>query len=374
MELVTTDKILLVDDDENVLQGYFRNLRRHFSIEVALGGESALQALESHGPFAVVVADMRMPGMTGLELLKSVRDRWPEVVRIMLTGNADQGTAADAVNQGEVFRFLSKPCDSDHMRTAILAALRQYHLTQAEKILLERTLMGSIRVLTDLLGLLDPEAYGRSQLIRERVRTLGTVMGLENTWELEMAAMLSPIGLAVLPRGLAAKCREKRPLSPKESALVDRAPEFGANLLENIPRMGHVAQIIRLQAKQDPDGTDPLEARILRGVTDFTLREQARKDAQVVIEDMKLDSKNPDLELISLLERHFTVMLSPPPRARALPPRELKEGMVLAHNVEDASGQTVLLAGLRLGPAHLDLLNTLQELRSLEEPVHVLEY
>lgn len=374
MEPLITGKILLVDDDENVLQGYYRNLRRHFAIEIALGGVSALQAMEDHGPFAVVVADMRMPGMSGLELLKTIKNRWPEVVRIMLTGNADQGTAADAVNQGEVFRFLSKPCDSDHMRMAILAALRQYHLTQAEKILLERTLMGSLRVLTDLLGLLDPEAYGRSQLIRERVRTLGEVMGLESTWDLEVAAMLAPIGLAVLPRGLSAKCREKRPLTPKESALVDRAPEFGANLLENIPRMEKVAQIIRLQAKQATEEGEPLEARILRVVTDFTLREQARKDARVVIEDMRLGSGSPDLELISLIERHFTFVPSPPPMARALPPRELKEGMVLAHNVLDNSGQTVMLAGLRLGAAHMDLLSTLHELRSIEEPIHILEY
>ncbi|MBP1626330.1 MAG: response regulator receiver protein [Holophagaceae bacterium] len=370
MENHTIEKVLLVDDDENVLQGYYRNLHRHFSLEVALGGESALQALESHGPFAVMVADMRMPGMSGLELLKVVKERWPHVVRIMLTGNADQTTAADAVNQGEVFRFLSKPCESERMRTTILAALRQYHLIQAEKILLERTLMGSLRVLTDLLGLLDPEAYGRSQLIRERARLIGEAMGLESTWELEAAAMLAPIGLAILPRGLVAKCRERRRLTPQESALLERAPEFGANLLENIPRMSRVAQFIRIQAKSHAE-EEPIEARILRIVTDFTQREQLRKDPRVVLEDMKLAGPTWDPVMFDLVERHLVATQADPPMARTLSPRELREGMILAQDARDLSGQPILLAGLRLGPAHLDLLKTVHDLQNLEEPIHI---
>jgi len=373
MEPMTTGKILLVDDDENILQGYYRSLHRHFPIEVARGGESALRALEDHGPFAVLIADMRMPGMDGLQLLKIVKRRWPQLIRIMLTGNSDQTTAADAVNQGEVFRFLTKPCTSDQMQATIIAALQQFHLVQAEKNLLENTLLGSIRVLTDLLGLLDPEVYGCSQLIAERARVIGRAAGMDSTWALEVAAMLAPIGGAVLPRILATKVKDHRPLTPQESALVDRIPEFGAKLLETIPLMEEVAAILRQQAPHTEPSDNTLESRILRTVSEFTRRERLRKDGRVVLEDMRLAPEGFDPGILPLLDLHFGSGASNPmPVERALALRELQEGMVLGRNALDLSGQIALLAGLRLGGAHLDLLKTLHELGNLDEPIYVL--
>lgn len=104
-------KVLLVDDEENVLLAYTRVLRRRFQLQVALGGADALLVLQRDGPFAVIVSDMRMPGMDGVELLSQVKQLAPDSTRIMLTGNADQATAMDAVNHGAIFRFLTKPCD-----------------------------------------------------------------------------------------------------------------------------------------------------------------------------------------------------------------------------------------------------------------------
>lgn len=106
-------KILCVDDDSNILQGYKRALRRDFDIFIAEGGLEALSIIEKEGPFAVVVSDMRMPVMDGVQFLSRVRDIAPETVRMMLTGNADQQTAIIAVNEGNIFRFLTKPCPPD---------------------------------------------------------------------------------------------------------------------------------------------------------------------------------------------------------------------------------------------------------------------
>lgn len=375
-------KVLLVDDDENILQGYYRNLRRQFSLEIALGGESALQALEHHGPFAVLVSDMRMPGMSGLDLLKTVKQQWPDIIRIMLTGNADQGTAMDAVNQGEVFRFLTKPCDSDHMTMAIAAGLRQFHLVQAEKILLERTLMGSVRVLTDLLSLMDPETHGHSQLIRERALLVGKTLGFEEPWSLEVAAMLAPIGRTILPKSLVSKLGEHQPLNPAEQALADRIPEFGARLLGSIPRLENVAEMIRCQDKsfaaegQGPCGLElPLGARILKAVADFTNRERVRKDARVVLEDMKLHQDSYDPEVLKQLECLFVNSPHANGAVKAevsMPSHELYTGLILSRNAQTQSGQVILPAGARLGSPHLEMLKALHELGELEEPVHVL--
>ena len=94
-----SEKVLYVDDDANILAAYSRMLRKDFEIDTAEGGREGLDLITQAGPFAVVVADMRMPGMDGVEFLGLVKDRCGESVRIMLTGNTDLESAIHAVNE-----------------------------------------------------------------------------------------------------------------------------------------------------------------------------------------------------------------------------------------------------------------------------------
>src|SRR5262245_27618563 len=114
-----TEKVLYVDDDANMLATCQRCLRKTLDIETANGPQQGLKALAAHGPFAVVVSDMRMPVMDGIQFLNKVREDSPDTVRIMLTGNADMQTAVNAVNQGNVFRFITKPCTAEALTAAI---------------------------------------------------------------------------------------------------------------------------------------------------------------------------------------------------------------------------------------------------------------
>ena len=131
------ETILLIDDEPAILQGYQRLLRREFQVETAVGGAEALAKLRQQC-FAVVVSDMRMPGTDGVQLLAKIKNEWPETIRIMLTGNADIETAVNAVNNGNIFRFLTKPCGHDLLAKTLTAALLQYRLVTAEKELLEK--------------------------------------------------------------------------------------------------------------------------------------------------------------------------------------------------------------------------------------------
>ena len=149
--------VLFVDDEPAILDTYQRLLHRDFEIEIAVGGPLALRMLELRGPYAVIVSDSRMPDMSGIELLGRVRTIAPDTVRMMLTGYADVETAIDAVNEGSVFRFLTKPA-KETLTKAVAAGLAQYRLIVAEKELLERTLSGTIKVLTEVLSLVNPAA------------------------------------------------------------------------------------------------------------------------------------------------------------------------------------------------------------------------
>ncbi len=127
------DKILFVDDEPAVLDGYRRMLHREFEVDTAVGGELGLTTIHENGPYSVVISDMRMPGMNGAEFLFQVRQKSPETVRMLLTGGTDLNAAIDAVNKGNIFRFLTKPCTKETLVEAIHIGLTQYQSVMTEK-------------------------------------------------------------------------------------------------------------------------------------------------------------------------------------------------------------------------------------------------
>jgi len=250
------ERILLVDDDVNVLAGYRRILSREFYLDTAENGEQALKVLADNGPFAVVVADMRMPGMDGIHLLSQIRTASPDTVRIMLTGNADMETAIEAINEGNIFRFLIKPCSKEMMAKTLTAALVQYRLVTAEKELLEQTLSGCIQVLTEVLSLVNPAAFGRADRARHYIHQLVAAMRLGNPWKYEVAAMLSQLGCVTLAPETIDAVYQGGELSPSEKAQYDGHPQVAHNLLSKIPRLEPIAWMIQYQNKPAPEASD----------------------------------------------------------------------------------------------------------------------
>ena len=119
-------RILVVDDDAHVLEGLKRWLRLQFDVTLATSGKEAIRLVTSQEPFAVVVTDLRMPGMDGNALLFCLRTAAPEMVGILLTGNADLEAAIAAVNQGHAFRILTKPCPAAILRDAIEKGIERH--------------------------------------------------------------------------------------------------------------------------------------------------------------------------------------------------------------------------------------------------------
>jgi putative two-component system response regulator len=130
------ERILFVDDEPNVLSGYQRELRKQFDVETTTSAEDGLKVVAARGPFAVIVSDYRMPQTDGNRFLAAVKEIAPDSVRVMLTGYADIDMAMRAINDGSVFRFLTKPCASDVLSDTLTAAAQQYRLVIAEKELL----------------------------------------------------------------------------------------------------------------------------------------------------------------------------------------------------------------------------------------------
>ena len=121
-----TKRILLVDDDEFILICVKRMLEPRFEFDTAVGAQQALDAVTTRGPFAVIVTDMRMPGMSGIELLSRTREISPQTVGLLLSGDGHTDQTDASIKNGVVFRLVEKPCDSAELTQAIEAALAKH--------------------------------------------------------------------------------------------------------------------------------------------------------------------------------------------------------------------------------------------------------
>ena len=380
-----TTKILFVDDDANLLAGIQRGLRKQFSIDTATGGVAALKQLAEQGPYAIVVADMQMPQMDGLEFLKKAQLVAPDAVRLMLTGNADQKTAVDAVNDGHVFRFLTKPCPPSALTPALEAALKQYRLVRAERDLLENTLGGAVNVLSEILSLMDPATFERSQRQKEYVRAFVQSSSFGTSWELELAAMLSQIGRVTIPATILSKERAGLSLSGPEKDVLTYVPEVSARLVEKIPRLENVANIIRFQQKHfDGEGFPftsgagediPIGARILKVLSDLITLESKGLSKSAAFQQMQQTVGWYDPNVLASASRCFDVWIGSPtdtrPSAQPVRIEALRSGHILAQDINSKDGTLIVSAETRLSSTMVEKLRNFRILKSIDDAILV---
>ena len=353
-----SERILCVDDDPNILQAYQRALRKQFQIDPALGGEEALAAIVNQGPYAVVVADMRMPGMNGVELLARVKEHAPDTVRMMLTGDADQQTALEAVNEGHIFRFMTKPCPPDVFAKVLEAGLAQHRLITAERELLSKTVGGSIKVLTDVLSLVNPTAFGRAFRVRRLASRLSAKLEQDATWLTEIAAALSQIGCVAVPEETLAKVYRGDKLSSIELKAFEAHPFVGRDLIKNIPRMEQVAEVITYQEKHfDGEGFPPddrrgeeipLGSRILKVTLDFDTLVSTGNSEEIALAEINDRRGWYDPAVVDALRSFLEI--AEVDVIRLVKVSELIDGTILADDVKSISGALLCARGQEVTP------------------------
>ena len=379
-----SEKVLFVDDDPNLLAACERNLRRKYQLETAEGGEAGLKKIAERGPFAVVVADRQMPRMDGIQFLSTVRQQAPDTVRIMLTGNVDLEQAIKVVNEGNIFRFLTKPCPPEVLGKALDDALQQHRLMMAERELLDKTLNGSVKLLTDILSLLEPVSFGQIQAMRDLIASLAREFNQSNEWEIQMAAMLAPIGDLTVPAETLVRMRSGRQLSAVEQTITNNIPESAAKLLANIPRLESVANIVRYQHKHfDGSGLPanpvageaiPFGARLIMILNDLNDYEKSGMARDQALTEMQHRAGWYDPVLLQAVRRHFGLTASAVKYERPSMPvalNDLAPGMMLRTNLETTDGVLILAAGRQLTEMNLEVINNFAMLSGVKEPIFV---
>jgi response regulator RpfG family c-di-GMP phosphodiesterase len=372
--MATNPRILLVDDEKQILKALHRQLGELYDLTLAIGPFEGLAAIEKGPPYPVIMADMRMPGMDGVQFLARARELSPNSVRMMLTGNADQSTAVQAVNEGSVFRFLNKPADSDALARAINDCLEQYRLIEAERELLEKTLSGSIRVLVDILATVNPESFGKAQLMKQQAGALARALGAPDVWQIELAAMLCHIGSVALPPGLAHKVCSSDRLPEYEASLMQRIPLIGSSLIKNIPRLEMVASAVMYQ-DQRYDGTGipgdgrsgfelPLAARILKVIKDLVTQVDGGRSASASLNLMRNREGWYDLEVLNMAIELLGGEVAAPSGARSTV-GELSIGDTIGSDLITKDGILLMSAGQTVSDVALARMNSYIGLRLL---------
>jgi two-component system NtrC family sensor kinase len=194
-------RILCIDDEQNVLRSLTRLfLDDPYEILTAPSGAEGLLILNQCGTVPVVISDYRMPGMNGVEFLTEVRKRWPETVRIVLSGYADTGAIVSAINEGQIYRFVAKPWNDDELRVTVANALERYDLGRKNLALAEE------------LRRKNDELTGLNRDLEQRVVERTEALTTQNRLLTESLGILDNLPMAIVgmdPQGTVFQCNRK---------------------------------------------------------------------------------------------------------------------------------------------------------------------
>jgi response regulator RpfG family c-di-GMP phosphodiesterase len=315
----------------------------------------ALTALrETPEPFQVIVSDMRMPDMNGINLLTQVRREFPDVVRALLTGHGDLEIVARAVNEGNIFRFLAKPCSMGEILDAVRACVRQHCLVSAERVLLEETLKGSIDAMSEILALSSPTLFGRGTRVKTLAELMCTEAGIPIDWQMQVAAQLSQIGRITLPDTIATKLATGEPLSAQESGMVERVPQVTYNIISHIPRLDEVLMTIQFMDKNF-DGTGsprgkisgddiPIASRVLKLANRIEELQGRGYSVRRILDSLRVETGAYDPRLLKAYEAIADVAEDKAgPRGMLM--HEMRIGMVMVEPVRSQAGVMLVAAG-----------------------------
>jgi FixJ family two-component response regulator len=347
-------KILCVDDEAMVLEGLRDRLHRRFDVITTTNGFEALKILASQN-ICAVVSDMRMPLVDGARFLGLAHEHAPDAVRLVLSGQMDVDAAMRAVNDGHVFRFLVKPCSQEDLVGALDAAVEQHRLRTSERVLLDETLRGSIAMMVEVLTLADPKAFGRATRIRQHVTDVARRAGVELSWELVSAALLSQLGSLTVADG--------------ES---ERLPIVASRLLAQIPRLEAVRVLLHHAGPSEVAGgaeAGSRPANLLRVAVDYELLESHGLDPELALATMRGRIGRYDAEILEALASALGARETGR-ELREVRIAELHDAMVLATDVTSTAGRLLVARGAPVTATLVARLRSLPD-DQVREPIKV---
>ena len=376
---VVTDRrlrVLCVDDAAFQLNILARAIGVEYEVLTSSSGEEALQRIENSEPIQVVVSDHRMPGLSGAQFLQAVRDKHPQIVRVLLTAETDLVEVVAAMNQAGVFRFLLKPGTREVLLDTLRAAVAQYHLQFAERELLQKTLVGTMRALGDVLAIANPIAFGRVSRIQELALAVAKQMKVPEQWPIEFASLASQLGHIALPERTLRRLYAGESLSLEESVQVAHSAQVAEGILKRIPRLGPVVDILSSLAddrRSDASrASESIGAEILRVVSAFEAVERTTASRDTAVHRLRAQVARFDPEVVKALIESLGLELAEDETIE-VPIGRVCVDMIVAEDVCTRTGALLVPRGYRVSESFVarlanfnaDLLPTVISMRKM---------
>lgn len=367
-------RVLLVDDEPNLLNALARQIHGFVDAKLVSSSTEAVRLLErtANGEgreFSVIISDMRMPGLDGAALLKRARAVCPETTRMLLTGYADLESAIAAVNDGGIFRLLTKPCPTPTLRDALTDAIEQYDQVRARRELSNQTLSGAIEALVETLALAHPEVYARAYRLRGFARDVADRIGIADVWQVEVAAQLGEIGAVTLPTEALEALTRGAPADAAVAGMLESLPAIAESVLSRIPGMERVRDIV--QAQQPVDDPDPekladasLSAKVVQAAREFDALTSAGHPPETALGILAHRTYHPP-DILAALQAVAAVAEAA--EVREVDVSYLRPGPVLAADVRSSSGVLLVSHGHALTDELLTRIRSFAELSGLEK-------
>ncbi len=372
------EKILFVDDEQDILSSFKRQFRKKADISTALSGKEALELIDNESEFAVIVSDMRMPSMDGAEFLEKAKKKSPNTIRILLTGQTDLNSAISAINQGQIFRFLTKPCSQDILQEALKSAIRQYRLLNVEKELLQKTVKGSIELLSEILSIVKPRVFSNFNRIKKYIHYIASEQGETDTWDFEVAGMLYSLGYLTLPEDLIEKAlKPNSELTASEKLALQDVPLISSKLINHIPRLENIAEMVRLSDKvnhlihQDAgavQGRIYLGADMLKIAISFDRLLESGHNHKSAIDLLRTD----DSLHQDLVEKLSSIKMGHEDDVITVNVDNLLPGMVLLENMITDNDSTLLAKGTELTEDLLVRIKLYTKNQKISRPIRII--
>ncbi|MDA9556230.1 response regulator [Vibrio sp.] len=353
--------VLLVDDEANILSAFKRGLHKEVSLDVAQSADETLKLMQSKN-YAIIVADMQMPNMDGLTLLQKVKERSPDSVRMMLTGNTDQKTSVDAINHADIFRFINKPCSSSELLIHLKSALKMYELVVAERILLDKTLKSTIHLLNEVLSLSNPKISRYNSQILLYMKRLASEIKLKPHWSFDSMIQLSQLGYLTLNSQYFNIHQSKA--HTMNTKTLWRSVLLSHSFINKIPRMTKLAKNILYQEKcfngagypeDNIKGKEiPIGARMLKIVATYVRLEMSGIESADALIELNKNPEYYDPELLPLMshiveyEREMYIINI----------NQLKSGMVIEDDIYTLKGQLIATKGQTVSETMLNIISS----------------
>ena len=373
--------ILIVDDNASARSTLLALLSpMDLNLPVACDGEEAVAETVRLQP-DLILLDLMMPKMDGYEVCREIRKNpsTSMIPIVMVTALDDRKARLRGIEAG-ADDFLTKPLDRLALQARVRTTLRlnRYRRQLEQRKQTVKTMEGSMAVMQDILSLVDPGTFGRSNRLQSMVAQLGSALGYPNVPELKLAAALCQIGRVVIPVEVREKESKGERLTNAENRMFERVPEIGERLLAHIPAFKAVASIVLWQDKRF-DGTGfPFETRVgdqiphgariihlMRDVLEHQVGGLGREAAIAACAD---DVGHYDPKILEEARVLFDTDSSVD---RLVSLGDLEVGMVTRSNIKDESGRILVGAGMVITDPLLHRLNYFHETRGLQQPFEV---